>query len=579
MNNSEIAAVFLRIAALLEIRGESVFKINAYRRAAENIADLGRELADLREEEGLQGIEGVGKAIAEKIDELLDKGDLAFLKKLEEEVPPSLLELLEVPDLGAKRVRSLWEKLGVTDLEKLERALTEGRVRQLAGFGPRSEEKILAGLLSFKARRLSKRILLGTALPLAEMILHGLRNLPGVERAEVGGSTRRMRETVGDLDILVAASFPEGAMDFLSDHPLVASVILRGPTKMSVRLESGLQLDLRVIPAERWGTALQYFSGSQQHNIQLRERALACGYSLSEYALKKLDTEKELLCAEEEEVYRVLGLPWIPPELREGRGEIAQAESGNLPVLVEESDLKGDLQCHTTWSDGTASVLEMAEKARECGREYLLITDHSQGLGIAGGISAEELRRQAMEIQEAQRAIGGDFRILRGVELEIRADGSLDLDEDVLAELDLVVAAGHSSLRQGRSVITERYLQAIRHPHVHVLAHPMGRLLGERDPVDADWDVVFREAARTGTLLELNAQPQRLDLNDGLARRALELGCLFAISTDAHHPGGLELLRYGLATARRAGATKEQVVTTWPVERLLAFARSKPGRI
>ncbi len=579
MKNSAIAAVLLRIAALLEIKGESVFKINAYRRAAESVDSLGRDLADLRAAEGIQGIEGVGKAIAEKIGELLDTGELTFLKKLEEEVPPSLLELLDVPDLGAKRVRALWEKLGVTDLEKLERALTEGRVRQLAGFGPRSEEKILAGLVSLKARRLSKRVLLGMALPLAEMILHGLRNLPGVERAELGGSTRRMRETVGDLDILVAARHPEGAMDFLSDHPLVASVILRGPTKMSVRLESGLQLDLRVIPVERWGTALQYFSGSQQHNVQLRERALACGYSLSEYALKKVDTGKELLCADEEAVYRALGLPWIPPELREGRGEIAQAESGNLPVLVEESDLKGDLQCHTTWSDGTASVMEMAEKARGCGREYLLITDHSQGLGIAGGISAEELRRQGTEIQEAQKAMGAGFRILRGVELEIRADGSLDLDEDVLAELDLVVAAGHSSLRQGRSVITERYLQAIRHPHVHVLAHPMGRLLGERDPVDADWDVVFREAARTGTLLELNAQPQRLDLNDGLARRALELGCLLAISTDAHHPEGLELLRYGLAMARRAGATKEQVATTWSVERLLEFSSSKPGRV
>lgn len=579
MKNSEISAVFLRIAALLEIKGENVFKINAYRRAAENIEGLGRELADVRAEGGIEEIEGVGKAISEKISELLDTGGLQFLKDLEEEVPPSLLELLDVPDLGAKRVRGLWRRLGVTDLEMLERVLVEGKVRELAGFGPKSEEKILAGLVSLKNRRLSKRVLLGMALPLAEMLLHGLKDLPGVERAAVAGSTRRRKETVGDLDILVASVHSEEPMDFLADHILVSSVILRGPTKMSVRLESGLQLDLRVIPPERWGTALQYFTGSQQHNVQLRERALSKGYSLSEYALKKVGTDEEVLCADEADVYRNLGLKWVPPELREGRGEIEQAANGTLPFLVEERDLKGDLQSHTTWSDGSASVLEMATRARECGRDYLLITDHSHGLGIAGGISAEELEEQAMEIGEAQREMGADFRILRGVELEIRADGSLDLPDGVLASLDLVVAAGHSSLRQERSRITERYLHAIRHPHVHVLAHPMGRLLGERDPVDADWDLVFREAARTGTFLELNAQPQRLDLSDVLTRRALELGCLLVISTDAHSPDNLELMRYGLATARRAGATREQVATTWPVDRLLDWARRKPERL
>lgn len=579
MNNREVALTLERIAALLEIKGENAFKINAYRKAAENIGALGRELADVREDEGLQNIEGVGKAIAEKIAEMLDTGELEFLKKLEEEVPPSLLELLDVSDLGAKRVRVLWEKLGVTDLEKLERVLVEGKVRELSGFGPRSEEKILAGLASLKSRRQVRRVTLGKALPLAEVLLQGLKDLSGVERAEIGGSTRRRKETVGDLDILVACKHPEGPMDFLADHMLVSSVILRGPTKMSVHLRSGLQLDLRVIPAERWGTALQYFTGSQQHNIQLRELALSQGYSLSEYALKRVGTGEEVLCDDEADVYRHLGLDWIPPELREGRGEIGQAASRSLPRLVEESELKGDLQCHTSWSDGTVSVLEMAVKARECGREYLLITDHSQGLGVAGGISVEQLAEQAREIEEVQKRMGQDFRVLQGVELEIRANGSLDFSDEALRDLDMVVAAGHSSLRQDREVITRRYLQAIRHPHVHVLAHPMARLLGERDPVDADWDTIFREAARTGTLLEVNAQPQRLDLNDTLARRALELGCLLAISTDAHHPEGLELMRYGLAMVRRAGATSEQVVTTWSVDRLLDFVRRKPERL
>lgn len=579
MNNREVVLKLERIAALLELKGENSFKINAYRRAAENIGALARELVDLRAEDGLQNIDGVGKAIAEKIGEMLDTGDLEFLKKLEKEVPPTLLELLDVPDLGAKRVRGLWEKLGVTDLEKLERVLTEGRVRELPGFGPKSEEKILAGLRSLKSRRLVRRVPLGLALPLAESLLHGLEDLPGVKRTGIGGSTRRGKETVGDLDILVACEHPEGPMDFLADHALVASVILRGPTKMSVRLETGLQLDLRVVPTERWGTALQYFTGSQQHNVQLRERALSRGYSLSEYALKDVETGEEILCADEADVYRFLGLDRIPPELREGRGEIEQAASHSLPVLVEELDLKGDLQSHTVWSDGTVSVLEMAIRASECGREYLLITDHSQGLGIAGGISAGELEEQALEIEIAQKKMGTAFRILRGVELEIRANGSLDLPDETLDSLDLVVAAGHSSLRQGRERITERYLQAIRHPAVHVLAHPMGRLLGDRDSVDADWDLVFREAARTGTLLEVNAQPRRLDLNDVLARRALELGCLLVISTDAHRPDGLELMRYGLAMARRAGATKEQVATTWSVERLLDWARRKPERL
>jgi DNA polymerase (family 10) len=578
--NAEIASLFERIADLLEIRGENVFKVNAYRRAAENLREAGRPLAEIRAEGTLRQVPGVGEAIAEKIEELLDTGRLQFYERLREEVPESLLELLEVPDMGPKRVGLVWKNLGVTDLAGLSAAAADGRLKDLPGLGAKSEAKIRKGLEDLASRKIASRTPLGEAWELARSIQSELLRVQGVERLEPGGSLRRMKDTVGDLDFLTAASDAGPVMEALASSPLVEEVLLRGPTKMSVRFRGGIQGDLRVVERARWGTAWQYFTGSQAHNVMLRELALKKGYSLSEYALKKADGT-ELLCAEEEEVYRALGMPWIPPELREGRGEIEAALRGDLPRLLEESDLKGDLQSHTTASDGRASLAEMARAARERGLEYLLVTDHSQGLAVAGGLSPEDLLGQCREIRTLQQSITGKFRLLCGTEVEVRSDGSLDFPGDLLAKMDLVVAAVHSALSGDREKVTGRFLAAVRHPSVHILAHPTGRLLtGKgRSGAEADWDRIFSEAAATGTALEINASPMRLDLPDSLARRALELGCLFAVSTDAHAPEQFDFLRFGVAVARRAWIPPERVINTWEAETLLQWAREKPSRM
>ncbi len=578
--NAETAALFERIADLLEIRGENVFKVNAYRRAAENILETGCPLAEIRAEGTLRQVPGVGEAIAEKIEELLDTGRLGFYERLREEVPESLLELLEVPDIGPKRVGLVWKNLGVTDLAGLSAAAADGRLKDLPGLGAKSEAKIRKGLEDLASRKIAVRTPLGVAWELAAAVRESLLGAPGVERIEAGGSLRRMKETVGDLDFLTAASDAEPVMDRLAESPLVAEVLLRGSTKMSVRFRGGMQGDLRVVERARWGTAWQYFTGSQAHNVLLRELALKNGYSLSEYALKRTDGT-ERLCAEEEEVYRILGMAWIPPELREGRGEIEAALKGGLPRLIELADLKGDLQSHTEASDGRATLEEMAEAARKRGLRYLLVTDHSQGLGIAGGLSPEALLRQVSRIRELGRSFGDGFRLLSGSEVEVHSDGSLDFTDDLLKEVDLVVAAVHSALSGDREKVTGRFLSAVRHPLVHILAHPTGRLLtGKgRTGADADWDRVFSEAAATGTALEINASPMRLDLTDTLARRALELGCLFAVSTDAHAPEQFDFAHFGVSVAKRAWIPPERVVNTWEVDRLLKWAREKPARV
>jgi DNA polymerase (family 10) len=405
-------------------------------------------------------------------------------------------------------------------------------------------------------------------------MLDGLREVPGVVQAAAAGSLRRMRETVGDMDLLVATEEPEPVMARFRELPQVAEVLLTGPTKTSIRTDEGLQVDLRVLEPARWGTALQYFTGSQAHNIRLRGLALERGLSLSEYALKREDGS-EVLCATEEQVYAAVGLPLIPPELREDRGELEAALAGRLPDLVELEDLQGDLQFHTTWSDGRQGLSEMAQAARARGLEYALVTDHSHSLGIARGLSAEDLRRQREEIEEVNGKMSGTFRLLAGVEVEVRADGALDLPDEVLAGLDLVVAAVHSGLRQGREQFTARMLAAIRNPHVDVIAHPTGRLIGEREGADLDMELVLRAAAETGTALEVNAYPSRLDLDDVHVRRAVELGVKLAINSDAHDVTSFALLPLGVATARRGWATAADVVNTWGVNVLLDWAAKR----
>ncbi len=573
MNNRELADTFTLIADLSEIKGEIIYKTLAYRRVAETLAALDRDIQEYWKEGTLREIPGVGEAIAEKIDELLRTKKLKFLEKLKKEVPPSLAGWLKVPSLGPKKVGLIWKTLHITTLAQLEKAARAGKLRDLPGMGAKSEAAVLAGIESL-ARR-SGRIPLGRAYPLAQEIAAALRKGAGVTAAEPAGSLRRMRSTVGDIDILVAAAQSAPVMEAFTNLPGVGRVLSKGETKSSVEFGDGVRAQVWVHPPERFGTALQYATGSKDHNVALREFALAKGLSLSEHALTRTDGRGEILCAKEEEVYKALGLPWIPPELREDRGEMEAAKSGRLPHLIEGTDLIGDFHIHTDWSDGELSVSEMAKAAIRRGLKVIAITDHSAGLGVAGGLDMARHKKQAEEIRKVQEKLGETITILHGSEVEIKADGTLDYPDEFLASLDLVVASLHVSLRQPREKVTERALHAIRNPNVDILAHPTGRLLPDREGADLDMEAVFVAAAETGVALEINAHPARLDLDDAYARRAKELGVPLAINTDSHSEDDLDRLFYGVAIARRAWLNKEDVINTWPVERLLAWLKKR----
>ncbi len=572
-SNREVSIIFEKIATLLEIKGENRFKIIAYRRAAENISSLGKDLKSITEDGTLRDIPGIGKAIGDKIYELISTGKLEFYEKLISEVPESLLVLAEIPELGPQRVRMLWKKLGISDLDVLEEAARNKNLQKLDGFGPKIESNILSGIQKVRKHPFQGRISLGRAWNTASVIIEKMKDKPWLDKISPAGSIRRMKDTIGDIDILVASRDAERVMEFFVGMEEVHEVILRGKTKTSIRIGSHLQVDLRVIAPESWGTALQYFTGNQEHNVQIREFALDRGYSLSEYCLRATSEDKEIFFENERSLYEFLGLSYIPPELRQGKGEINLARNGELPELLELNDIRGDLQFHTNWSDGKASLEEMAKAAMQRGLEYILVTDHSHGLGITGGVTPDDLVEQGREIDLLNEKYEGKMRVLKGVEVEVKADGSLDLKDQVLGSLDLVVAAVHSSLRQERERITERYIRAIENPYVHILAHPTGRLIGERDGADADWDRIFKAAASTGTLLEINATPQRLDLPDNLVRRARELECRFVVSTDAHVMEHFDFLFFGVGVARRAGLTAADILNTWPWEKLINWKK------
>jgi len=564
--NREVAELLRRIGDILDILGENRYRVMAYRRAADNIEALGQDITDLWRAGQLREVPGVGEALAKKLDELFRTGRLGYYERLRAQVPSGVVEMLAIPEVGPKTARLLWQEAGLTTIAAVKAAAEAGELRKLPGLGAKSEANILAGIEAL-ARR-TGRTPLGTAWPLAQELLSGLRTAaPGLVRAAAAGSLRRWRATIGDLDLLAAAEDGEPVMAAFTALPQVAEVLLSGATKTSVRTHAGLQVDLRVLPPERWGTGLQYFTGSQAHNIALRELALKRGYSLSEWALKRADGS-ELLCADEEAVYGALGLPWIPPELRENRGEIEAAQEGALPDLVELKDIRGDLHAHSDWSDGAATIEEMAEAARARGYSYLLISDHSQGLGVARGLTPERLQAQREEI-ERLNGRWTDFKLLHGVEVEIRSDGCLDLPDEVLAGLDVVIASVHSGLRQDRERMTARVVAAMRNPHVDIIGHPSGRLIGQREESSVDLDEVLRVAAETGTIVEVNAHPSRLDLDDVHIRRAVELGVRLAINSDAHNPNGLDVLVYGVATARRGWATAADVINTRPLRELM----------
>lgn len=570
MRNREVVEIFSRVADMLAIRGDQIHRIMAYRRAAESIEALGRDINVVYAEGKLTDIPGIGDTLAAKIEEMLTTGRLAFYDKLAAEIPPSLVDMLRVEGLGPKRVKQVYEVLKIATLEDLTAAAREGKLRDLPGMGAKSEAKILAAIEAL-ARHGDARIPLGAAWPIAQEMLAELAQVPGVVQAAVGGSLRRMRETVGDIDLLVAAASAEAVMDRFGALDSVETVAGRGPTKTNVVLFNGLGVDLRVLPAERWGTLLNYFTGSQAHNLRMRELALKKKLSLNEHAFTPLDGGPGILCATEEEVYARLGLPYISPRLREDRGEIEAAMAGKLPALVEEADILSDLHMHTTWSDGTLSVLDMARAAQANGLRAVVITDHSISLGVANGLSVERLRQQAAEVRAADEAMGFDFRVLHGTEMEIRADGTLDYPDEVLTELDFVIASLHTGLGQPRDQATRRLLGAIRNPHVDMIAHPTGRLFPDRTGADLDMDAVIAAAAETGTILEINAHPSRLDLRDSHARQAIELGVKIAINTDAHRAEEFDNRHYGVAVAQRGWATAADVVNTWPIEELLAY--------
>lgn len=573
MNNRELAETFTLIANLLEIKGEVIYVTLAYRKAAENLTTLARDANEYWKEGKLKEIPGVGKAIAEKIDELLRTGKLEFLEKLKEEIPPGLADWLQVPGLGPKKVAMIWKELGITTLAELADAARGGKLRTLPGMGEKSETQILTGIESLSRR--SGRIPLGRAYPLAQQIIATLKAVPGVSAAEPAGSLRRMRSTVGDLDILVAARESGPVMDAFTTLPGVVRVHGKGDTKASIEFGDGVRAQLWVHPPEKFGTALQYATGSKDHNVQLRQLALDKGLSLSEHSLTKMDGSGEIFCATEQEVYAALGLPWIPPELREDHGEVQAAKAGKLPRLIELQDLRADLHMHSTWSDGKLSMAEMAQAAIRRGMKVIAFADHSVSLGVANGLSIEDHSRQQAEMDTLRSQLGDQLVVLHASEVEIKADGSLDYPDEFLASLDLVVASLHASLRQPREKVTERLINTIRNPHVDIIGHPTGRLIPDREGADLDMDAVLAAAAESGVALEINASPYRLDLEDIYARRAKEMGIPISINTDSHSEEDMDVRFYGVAIARRAWLTADDVINTWSTERLLNWLKGK----
>lgn len=579
MNNREVAQLFADVADMLSIRGDIIHRVLSYRRASEAIQELGRDINQVYAAGELTDIPGIGKTLAEKIKEMLTTGRLAFYDKLAQEIPPSLVEMLKVDGLGPKRVKQVYETLGITTLAELNEAAQAGKLRDLPGLGAKSEAKLVKAIEAL-ARHGDDRMPIGEAWPLAQEILAELEKLEGVQKTAVAGSLRRMKESIGDVDLLVAADEAAPIMDYFVNMPRVESVSGHGPTKSSVVLHNGMQVDLRVLPVDRWGTLLSYFTGSKDHNVRLRELALKQGLSLNEHAFTPTDgasgaSSAEILCDSEEKLYDVLNLPYILPTLREDRGEIEAAREGHLPDVIGIEQIVSDLHMHSTWSDGKMTVLEMAQAAQARGFQYIVITDHSKSLGIANGLNEERLWRQAEEIAVANKAMGSDFRILHGTEMEIRADGTMDFADEVLVKLDFVIASLHVSLNQPREQVMGRLLNALHNPHVDMIGHPTGRLLPDRPGADLDMEAVLETAVTTQTILEINANPSRLDLRDSHVRRAIELGAYLSINCDAHHVDHFELLHYGVATAQRGWATAENIVNTWPLPKLLQFLAKK----
>ncbi|MEM6797985.1 MAG: DNA polymerase/3'-5' exonuclease PolX [Planctomycetota bacterium] len=574
MTNADIAAVFEQVADLLEFQAANPFRIRAYRNGARKAQDHPEALASLIESGGdLTELDGIGKDLAEKIATLVKTGSLPMLDELKAKLPDSVLGLLRVPGLGPKKAAVLHKELGIVSLDMLRAACEAGEVRGLKGFGKKTEETLLAGITL--AERATDRIYWRDADEAVQDLLRHLGDVDAIRQLQPAGSYRRGKETVGDLDFLVDSDDAGAVMDRLAEYPSVAEVLARGDTKMSVRLKSNLQVDLRVVPSESFGAALQYFTGSKEHNVVLRGMAKQRGLRVNEWGVfedagtdagDESPTRGKRIAGEtEKQVYAALDLPWFPPELREARQEFTVAESGSLPSLVDVGDIRGDLHMHTNATDGKATLREMADAARARGLEYIAITDHSQRVSMANGLNADRLRDQWRAIDSLNAELG-DFTILKGIECDILEAGGMDLPDDVLAEADWVIASLHYGQNQPREQIMQRLLGALSHPSVSIIAHPTGRLINRREPYDVDVDALIAAAAEHGKMLELNANPARLDLNDQHCAAAKRAGVPLVISSDAHSTSGLGVMGYGVLQGRRAGLTAADVANTQPLD-------------
>jgi DNA polymerase (family 10) len=569
LKNQEIAKIFNEIADLLELKGENPFRIRAYRRAAMQIEGLPKDVSQVTEEELIK-LPGIGKDLAGKIKEYLNQGKIELHEELRKEFPETFLTLLQVPGLGPKTAKLVYEKLKIKDINQLEEAARTGRLRTLPGIREKTEENILKGIEFLK--RGTERRPIGRVLPLALDIVEHIKKKAPVNEIAIAGSLRRWKDTIKDIDILVTSSRPEEVMKAFVELPHVKDVLAKGQTKSSVIITEGIQVDLRVVEEDSFGAALQYFTGSKAHNIKLREMASKMGLKINEYGVFRESDNKRLGGRTEEEVYKILGLPWIPPELREDTGEIEAALEGRLPDIISIGDIKGDLHVHTKWSDGSHDLETLIESAKNRNYEYIAITDHSKGLGVARGLDEERLLEQIRLIDQINNKLDR-FRLLKGVEIDIRSDGRLDLSDDILKRLDIVVASIHSGFKQSKEQLTKRVLSAIRNPHVSVIAHPTGRLIGERDAYELDIEAIFREAKKYGVAFEINAYPLRLDLNEHHAKLAKEYGIPIVISTDTHLTQHFDYMTYGVSIARRAWLEKADVLNCLPYNELIKRLR------
>jgi DNA polymerase (family 10) len=570
MTNQEIAEILVHISEILDIQGENPFKIRAYIKASQTIENLTYQLSSLEDKNRIMELPGIGEGIAKKIKELLETGKLKYYEDLKKSEYAPLIELLRIPGMGPKHVKLVHDKLGVKSIEELKKKAETGKLRELPGLGEKVEQNILQGIQ--QVQKFKERFSLAFIYPRAQNIVEELKKVKEVKQITLAGSLRRMKETIGDVDILVASEKPKPVMGAFVNLPQRAKVLSEGSTKASIMTKDGFQVDIRVVKPTSFGAAQHYFTGSKAHNIRIRSLGIDKGLKVNEYGVFK--GQKKIAGKTEEEVFKSVGLPYIPPELREDQGEIEAAQNNQLPHLIELKDLKGDLHVHSDWTDGNNSIEEMAKAAQKRGYQYIAVCDHSPTIGITNGLTPQRLKKHNEEIDklnEKMAQIPGykNFRILKGIEVDVRSNGQLDFEDEILKGLDIVVAAVHTKFTQPKDEMTKRIIKAIENPNVDIIAHPTGRLIGKREPYQVDMDKIMDACKANGTVLELNAYPERLDLSDLNCRKAKEKGIKIAISTDAHADAHLEWIKFGVATARRGWIEPEEVINTLPLSKLL----------